>query len=289
MDHANIDEQQVAERYVMGRLPPDEAERFEEHYLHCGECMDRLEAAERLHRGLQRVAAEEVVTRAVVARAGLLAWLARAGRSRQAALLASLALAVAVLLPSGLLLREVGQRDRELETIRAELARRPTAAPTPPLAPVAPVVPDDRAARLEAERLEGELAAERQRSAGLAEDLDRARRPQVNLPVVPLSPVRSAPGGGEPPRQVTLPREPGWIVLSLELDAAEHPSYRATLLGPDRAVRWQSSGLEPDAADTLAIGLHSSQLAAGDFVLRIEGLPPGGKPVPVAEFPFRVR
>ena len=56
LDHATIEEEQIAERYVMGKLPPDEATLFEEHYLSCPECLDRLELAESMERGFKRAA-----------------------------------------------------------------------------------------------------------------------------------------------------------------------------------------------------------------------------------------
>ena len=60
MNHDYIDENQVVERYVMGQLPRHQVAEFEEHFLGCSECPRRLELAERLHRGLRGVAAEEV-------------------------------------------------------------------------------------------------------------------------------------------------------------------------------------------------------------------------------------
>src|SRR4051794_16643358 len=99
MDHAYIDDQQVAERYLLGQLPPAEAARFEEHSLACAECLDRLEAAEKLRLGLRAVAA-----RGVVAEAVKLSLLARLVRSRLAPY-GLLLLFLAVVLPSGFLWR----------------------------------------------------------------------------------------------------------------------------------------------------------------------------------------
>ena len=76
MDHEQIAEQNVIERYLMGRLTPDEGELFEEHLLECQECRRKVEWEEDFQNSLHAVAAEEAVQAAVV-RAGLLAWLAR--------------------------------------------------------------------------------------------------------------------------------------------------------------------------------------------------------------------
>lgn len=116
MDHSYIEEHQIADRYLMGKLPADEAARFEEHYLACDECRDRLDLAEALRDGVKRLAAEEVARAVVARRLGVGAWLGRVAHSRSLGLVAA-ALLLAIALPLGLLY----QRERDL---RSELAGR---------------------------------------------------------------------------------------------------------------------------------------------------------------------
>ena len=110
MEHERIAAESVVERYVAGKLPPQEIALFEEHYLECATCQDAIEDAERLRRGLERVAAEEVER--ATARVGVAAVLvATLRRSR----FLGPVLAVAVLmLPSIYAWRQVG-------VLRAEL------------------------------------------------------------------------------------------------------------------------------------------------------------------------
>lgn len=49
MDHAYIDANSMAERYLNHALPPDELRAFEEHIVDCQECGDRLLLAEMFH------------------------------------------------------------------------------------------------------------------------------------------------------------------------------------------------------------------------------------------------
>jgi hypothetical protein len=225
MDHAAIDDNHLVERYLMGRLAPEEAEAFEDHYLDCPQCLDRLELTKRLRRGLMEVATEEG-TRAV-RQLGILAWLARRSRSRQAALLVTAAV-VLVLLPSGLLMHRL-------------------------------------------DRLREELAAE----------------PEVNTPIILLSPVRSGPGEGPPATRIAMPPAPGWVVLVPELHRPAHDRYRATLLRGEQEL-WRNDDLVANDFDQLVITVHSTLLAAGDYAVVVEGLPSVGEPVPVARFTFRV-
>lgn len=121
MEHVEIERDDVVERYVAGKLTPEDEERFEEHFLDCPACVRAVEDAERLHRGLTLVAAEDLAARRTV-----LAAAAALLRSRSGALLASLVLVLAIL-PAGLAWRQAGRLGDELDTARRELAgeRRP--------------------------------------------------------------------------------------------------------------------------------------------------------------------
>src|SRR5262245_56580684 len=151
MDHSYIEEQHVADRYVMGTLPADEAERFEEHYLSCAECLDRLELAESMQRGFKRAAGEDAARLATARQLALVGWLSRLGRSRQMAVLAMAVFIVAVL-PAGLALREIGERGRELAQTKSALQQERQRS----------------AARntMQAEKLRAELEASRRELAG---------------------------------------------------------------------------------------------------------------------------
>lgn len=47
----------MVEQYVPGRLRPEAAERFEDHYLSCTECQAAVERADLLKRGMKRMTA----------------------------------------------------------------------------------------------------------------------------------------------------------------------------------------------------------------------------------------
>lgn len=270
MNHSYIDDHQVAELYLLGKLSPEEAARFEEHSMSCSECLDRLETAEKLRLGLRAVAAREVA--ALAADTVKLGLLARLVRSRLAPL-ALTALFLVAVLPAGLLWRRAGRLEGELaqtrEQLREELNRP---VPTP--------IPDP-----EAGALRNQLEAERQEKERLAAELEKAGAPLANVPVVPLSPERSVPGA-EPTTRISLSSSPELLILLLELDATDFPSYKATLAG-GRTV-WHLSHLRPDAQGTLTLALPASKLQPGDYTVRVEGLPAQGKPAPVADFSFRI-
>jgi hypothetical protein len=287
MDHFHIEEHEVAERYLLGRLAAEEAEAFEEHYLGCPECLDHLEAVEGLRQGLRQEAARQVAAAAI--QLGLLGRLARLSRSRTGALLATAALLIA-LVPSGLLLRRVGQLDRELGRSRAESAERQGARNTARSLETRIAESEQTRKSLEAERSTARqaLEEERRQRQELTRELETLRQPQVNTPVVPLGMERSGPGAsGEPTVRLQLPSSPGWVVLSLEMSDPLYPRYRAALLGPDGRRLWEGTDLRPDAQGTLTLLLPTSLLAPGDSAVRVEGIPDRGRAVAIGDFTFR--
>lgn len=127
MDHEAIEKDNVVERYVTGKLEPEDAARFEEHFLDCAACADAVEDAARLHRGLGRIAAEETVQAVAARRLALLAW----SRSRYASLV-TVALVALAILPAGWLYRQSSHLRRQLEEQRLPQANTPVI----PLAPL---------------------------------------------------------------------------------------------------------------------------------------------------------
>jgi hypothetical protein len=254
MDHPSIDSGNLAERYVTGRLAPEEAARFEEHYLDCPSCCARVEAAERLQRGLRRLAEE--------AAAGA----PSAGWSRSP----RLALAAAALLAIGLVPAWVELR--EAQRLRSDLA--------------AGKAPAERLAAVEGElqQTRRDLAAEAEKRAALTREIAADRLPQASLPVLALTPAR----GSNPVRTLKLPAKPGWVALWVEPGDIDFPAYRATLSKEQGAAVFQASPLALNDLGALLVTVYSTSLAPGAYRLDLEGLPASGAPVPVGRFPVRI-
>lgn len=113
MDHREVFEQQLIDRYLLGQLPTEEARRFEVHYLSCSRCMEQLELTETLLHGLRRAAAQD----AAVVRGG---WLAALLRRRWVAPVLAMAL---LLVHSGWLYQRLQQQTTALHTVESELER----------------------------------------------------------------------------------------------------------------------------------------------------------------------
>lgn len=283
MDHTYIEEHQVVERYAMGKLQEPELALFEEHYLSCPRCLDRLALAEAMERGFKRAASEDTHRLVAARHLAVVAWLARLGRSRQMALVAT-ALLVAVL-PASLAVREARQRGRELTETRSALVEERARSAAGSREAVAEA--EKLRAELEESRLD--LAQEQEARARTAAELAAARSPQANVPILFLNAERGGgPPSTEPTYRLRLPESPGWIVLALEIEPPHQASYRAALRDSRGKEIWRGADLRPNELETLSLSLPTSLLAPGDYALSVEGVPPGGKPMAAGRFSFRV-
>lgn len=282
MDHTYIEEHDVIRRYLGDRLSEEERNRFEAHYVDCGQCLERLELEEGFREGVRDVAGEEVA-RTVERGIFLQLLVSRSGRALLAA-----ALAVLVALPLGVLLMQNRKLDQRLAAAEAALARstRPQVPATRP-APAAPGEDDERI-RQERDRLASELDRERQARATVEERLARAEAPRINLPVFVLAAVRGEGGAGEDLNRLALKAGEDWVVLAVELALVEHETYRATLRTAEARRVWSGEGLRPDERDTLTLAFPSNLLPAGRYSLEVEGRTAAGGWERVTTAPLRV-
>ncbi len=98
MEHPQIDEEHILDRYLAGRLTAEDEAGFEEHLFACADCLEKVQWGEEMRRGLHAVAAATAAEHAArtAVSLGLLAWL-RSRRPGQLAGVLGVALALVVL------------------------------------------------------------------------------------------------------------------------------------------------------------------------------------------------
>jgi hypothetical protein len=272
MDHTYIEENQVAERYVAGTLPEAERERFEDHYLSCQECLDRLEVTESLQRGFKRMAGQDAAKLAAARQLAVVAWLSRLSRSRQIGSLLAAVLVLAIL-PAGLALRGAAERERELAQTHAALEKERQ---------------HSAAVHSELEMSRRDLAGEREARTHASEQLAQALQPQGNVPIVNLDAERGVGLlGTEPTNRLPQPAA-GKIDFELPVDPPLKKSYRAILRDSRGREIARVEDLHPGKRDSLTLSLPASLTPPGDYTLSIEGLTSGGKSISAGRFPFRI-
>lgn len=258
MDHRYIEEHLIADRYLLEKLSTEERAEFEEHYVDCAECLNRLTLAEDFRRALGAAALEEL-SASRARPAGLLERLAQLGRWQQAATFAAVFLFFAAL-PMVIMVKEIRRLRQALDQTRISSGPvvQPTSLPPSP-------TPNSTTA---------------------VDESGRLTQPQINVPILALSAARRAEAA--PEQAIPLPASPGWMVISLELEGApQYRAYRATLSAADGRRPWKTDRLRPNPYGALTIIFHSTFLPPGAYLLALEGLPPAGQPAAIANYPFR--
>ena len=278
MNHLQIEESDMVDRYLLGRLPAEEQSRFEEHFVDCQECLDRLETSASFRRGIKTAFAEDAVRTGVSAQAGVLAWLMRRNRRQQTALL--LIALFLLIVPAVFFIVKTRRVQGELAQAKKdslEWQRR--------------YEEQQRAAnefekQLQEAKLNANQPQQQKPPDEPAKELDR---PQSRVPVFALNIVRSA-NSSQPTNQISIPRSASSIVLSLDLEGdPDVRSYRATISTADNRVIWVAKDLKPQSKDTLKVTLKSDLMKPNDYQLALEGLTREGNYVSQGKYHFRVK
>jgi hypothetical protein len=133
----------------------------------------------------------------------------------------------------------------------------------------------------EKSHLQAELAQEREAHEKIASQMAALTQPQ-DTAVISLGVVR----GETEPQKIELGSEPEFLVLSLDLPAAEYETYRASLFDARGRRVWQKDGLVPTMSDSLPVLVHSSFLKPGSYRMGLEGIE-NGRVVPAGSVEFQ--
>jgi hypothetical protein len=249
MNHQGIEDTDLAERYVTGRLNGQERADFEEHFVDCPVCLERIEANEGFATGLKGVKRPAKSSASTPRRhwSRRPTWLL--GGACAAGLLAIILL---------------GARQRELSH---ELA-------------------SEREALVEARR-EGGAAQQQLRLERTAREAAEARLlPRLQAPArIPVLALLATRGPEVPTLELSAASEPFLLLVERE-NPPRFGSYVVTLRSGEGVVASQSH-LRPSTRDAVVVALDSAQFAPGTYSLVIEGESPNGRLTPVGWHSFR--
>jgi hypothetical protein len=294
MEHTYIDEHYVADRYLLGKLSPEECVRFEEHLADCMQCLDRLETTEDFRDGLRTVVAKEAMRRLAylrTGRAGLLASLVRLSRARRAALLVGATLLVGLSLAALIMEWRSARRDLAQATqALSEWQRKYEKGERSAIDLIKEMQERERQSSEQRQQLAAQLEREQKKRARLTDDVNMTTRPQAVVPVFDLSLERSAdPDLSQPVNRVVLSHSSKLFILLLELTPnPDLISYRASVSTSDGRNIWKESDLKPNSGDTLALSFNSNLFKPGAYLLTLEKLTAQKRYAPIAKYTFRL-
>jgi len=291
MEHPYIEEHNIADCYLLGKLSAEERIQFEEHCENCMQCSNNLEAIDGLRTGLRIVAGEEVWRPRARVKAGPSARVAQLSRASQVALLVGAILFIA--LPMGLLVLEWSRSRRDLAQITlsvAEWQRKYEEREQVARDLMKEVQARDQQLSAQRDRFAAQSEGKREHRSRPANGMEKAAAHQAVVPVFALRAMRSdGPDLPRPANRITLPSPPKQIVLLLELGPdTDFQSYRVAISAANGGSIWKEIQLTPNSKDTLALGLNSSIFKSGDYLLTLEGLTTQGRYVLIARHTFRV-
>ncbi len=294
MEHSYINNHHIAEGYLSGKLSVDERMRFEEHFVDCAECHDRLRTIDYFRSGLRIVAAEEsmrIRAHLRVTQAGALARAAMLIQRRHALLLAVvillIALPVVTIIPEWRdARRELAQETRASSEWRrmyedAERAARELAIE---------IQTRERESSLQREKLTAQLEQARKKLDSIRAPSHKTLKYQSEPAVFALSVMRGGnPDLSPPVNRVELAPSSEWMILLLELEPdSDFQSYRGAISTTEGRSIWTRNGLKPNSKNSLSLIFSSNLFKPGDYKLTLEGLTIQEGRVPIATYTFRV-
>jgi len=292
MDHPFIEEHDIPYLYILGKLPAEEQEHFEEHFIVCPECINHLETTESFIDSLKTVATEDILRPQAYVQAGILAWIAQLSRKRQAMLL-SITILLLVALPAALFVAEMKRVRGELG--QAKLAyvnrRRQFEEKQQTVQKLEKELQETRRKSAEQrQRLEIELERERQERARLADGADKLGRHHSIATVFSLINTRSAdPTQPSPKNEIVISRSSRLIVLSPEFDPDPNiQTYRGAITTDDNHTIWRGDKLQLNLKGTIELGFSARLFRSSDYLFTLEGLTRQGNYIHISKYPFTV-
>ena len=292
MDHKYIDELDLVDRYLMGRLAAEETARFEEHFVDCLQCVDRLKTTKALMAGLRFVTSNQATAAHSYGPRGPYEYM------RQVISRKSFAWAAGVLLLVALAGVLVVSNRIHLSQVKADEARSAAAQwqrryeeerQSSSLA-------DSKHQESEHEltgqvaKLRTELENERKpKPTKLPNEYGVPKRPQINFKTFVLESTRGSKPSSDSINELNLPSSPTSFSISLVLEGEKgYDSYSMTILDGQKQPIWKGRGFKPDRYNQLSMGVNSTFFRRGDYLLELEGVAGDGSTSGVGKYSFRV-
>jgi hypothetical protein len=292
MDHELLNQFDLIDRYLMGKLPVEESASFEEHFVDCPQCIARLQTTKIFLQDLRFIAAEQATqighhrSRSAFGQVWQRLWRKPLALAVGCLLIAAFAGAVFVVGYTWRLRTEVSQAKSASE----QWERR---------------YQDERQSAFSADRkhqetesqlteqqrvLEAKLKDEQAQRAKITAEFSRWMYPMGNLPIFILTSVRSLEvNAPEAINKISLPHSTAMFAFSISLEGEmSYETYRITIFDRHHQAIWKSGGLTPDRYNSLSVGFKRDFFRPGHYSLIIEGVKKEGGEDVVGNYPFLI-
>jgi hypothetical protein len=291
MNHQEIEENEIIERYVLHQLTADERRAFQEHYFSCDGCFEKAQMKARFIAGVRQssvngtLANNFVETKTATPSLFWVNWLKPAfGVAAVAALLLAVILGWLALQQIARLRQEVErekQAQQQIEREKQEMEReqqQSLSRAQDELAKERQHLEQEKSERAKLQRQLAELA----RNQSPKRAIDQL---EANAPIVILEALRDS----QLSNQLTLPEQASNATLWVEVESGNRfASYRLQLVAADGRVVKTIAGAKRNRYGAVAVNLSARLLQTGKYVVRLYGLQ-NGQPELVGEYNLLIR
>jgi len=289
MDHSYINEFDIVDHYLMGKLAAEERAQFEEHFVDCPDCIERLKITKGFIQGMRLSATEQALKTDSPAPLKPSGYFSHIFSRRPLAWAASLLLAIAVIgaVLSAREMRRLQSDAYQAHDASAEWERRYEEERQNASLSEKEFQDKEQALTEKLRELEAELQNKKDQPSGQS---SQWTQPAINIPILVLNSIqRTGQNSSDKNNQVTLPRSPSDFMISVSLEGeAEYKDYEVAIFDNAKRLVWKSKGGRPDRYNTLSIGLNSILLRSGNYLLTVEGVGGEGGSKKVGDYPFRI-
>lgn len=260
MNHQQIEQQDIIERFVRRQLPPDERRAFEEHYFACDQCFEQVQTTAQFIAAVRHSAKRGVLAeRNAAAESWWKSWF-KPTLILAAAAAAVLAIALGIVFfrqnpaPHEEVVQEREQKPKENGAGKPAPTPEDVAISHPPRTPE-PINPA------------------------------QAKLPIV-LPTVLLDSARDARSGGN---QLNLPTNAASAKLLIEVEpGTRFDSFQLQLFDASKRQVTSVNGIKANSQGAISVNVSAALLPNGKFLVKLYGVK-GGERTPVGEYDLTVR
>lgn len=289
MDHAYINQFDIVDQYLMGKLAAEESARFEEHFVDCPQCVAQLKITGNFFQDLRLATVQQVLQTDSYAPGKVLSQ----ALSFKSLVLAAVCLLIVSIAGMILIINYIQRLQSDVNQAKNEVAQWQRSYEEEKQSASL----SDRK-RQEAEQelteqmrdLKAKLQNEQEQQPGITAESSVWIQPDLNVQILTLTSVRGGErNSGETIKEVILPRSNSGFLISLGLeDEVKYKDYRITILDDHERPILSKSGGRPNSYNALLIGLNSKFFRVGNYILRLNGVTKEGGLSVIGDYPFRV-
>jgi hypothetical protein len=287
MEHTYIEQADIIDQYLLGKLAEEENNEFEEHFITCSQCTERLQVTQNFLYDLRNTMIEPMLTAQFDDSPGPLRKLWQLFFSKPLVLV-SICLLLAALIGQMMQFYEIRNLRTAVSTAEAtssQWQQRYEEEQQANASTDQQHLEKEKELALRIQELESKASQGVKGAANFIEGF----LPGTSLSSFVLTSVRSAAQSLPPGNNIHLTNENRAILLSIPLESeGNYRAYRLAIINQQKLMVWKKSEGKPDQFNSFSLLFPTRFFKPGSYLLTIEGLTDTGEFKTVGNYPFRI-